>query len=206
MTTGVYAVVTGDIIGSLSIDRERMSQIRECIFNQTTNLCLPICDIATEVVFFRGDGWQVCLNRPEQALAWSLFLRACLLGSGLGDTRISIGIAEVDYLDLDNPQFSMGEAFRLSGRGLDKMDRSYPNIRCYISDNVQLPMRASKSAIEASCNVCSAEVDQMNGFESKRFVECLISVGFNGIGGARFSEKLGRHMSAFEEMISYQSN
>ncbi|TVR47752.1 MAG: hypothetical protein EA425_15375 [Puniceicoccaceae bacterium] len=77
----------------------------------------------TPVDVYRGDGWQVALERPRLALRVALFLR-CRLRQGEDgvDTRVSIGIGPVEHLPKRRVSRGDGPAFRLSGRGLEEMD------------------------------------------------------------------------------------
>ena len=132
METGkIYAVLTGDLIGS---SRFRIQQREEVL----SNLKDSFQEISPEIiespfVVFRGDSFQGVLTRPEEALKAALIIRASLLSKFKGkrthlDARIAIGIGTIDYLPRDQVGEGDGEAFRNSGPELDKMKKGEQNI------------------------------------------------------------------------------
>ncbi|MCX9083685.1 MAG: SatD family protein [Candidatus Methanoperedens sp.] len=132
METGkVYAVLTGDLIGS---SRFRKQQREELI----SNLKGSFQEISPDIIVspfsvFRGDSFQGVLARPEEALKTSLIIRASLRSRFIEertflDTRIAIGIGTIDYLPRDQVGEGDGEAFRNSGPELDKMKKGEQNI------------------------------------------------------------------------------
>jgi hypothetical protein len=75
--------------------------------------------------FFRGDAWQMLLGEPELALRVAVFLRASVLAGGVADTRVVIGLGTVDMVNSEQVSLSTGEAFMLSGRGLDGLTQHF---------------------------------------------------------------------------------
>ncbi len=132
METGkIYAVLTGDLIGS---SRFRIQQREEIISNLKDSFKKISPDIiASPFMVFRGDSFQGVLSRPEEALKAALIIRASLLSRFKGkrarlDARIAIGIGTIDYLPGDQVGEGDGEAFRNSGPELDKMKKGEQNI------------------------------------------------------------------------------
>ena len=88
--------------------------------------CRP--ELKLQVDIFRGDSFQVWVEKPECAPLVALLLRAGLRKSALRageqqlDARISVGIGDVAYRDARVSQ-SDGEAFVLSGRGFDQLGK-----------------------------------------------------------------------------------
>ncbi len=78
---------------------------------------------------FRGDGFQIRISDASKAiniaLAIRAYLRSNVVGSGDGalDARLAVGIGTLDF-ESDRLSTSDGEAYRLSGRLLDRMDRA----------------------------------------------------------------------------------
>lgn len=73
---------------------------------------------------FRGDGWQMYLGFPGLALAGCLLVAARLRASGNRlATRISVGVATVERLGTADLSDAAGDAFVVSGQGLDQMNR-----------------------------------------------------------------------------------
>jgi len=132
METGkIYAVLTGDLIGS---SRFRIQQREEILSNLKDSFQEISPDIiASPFVVFRGDSFQGVLARPEEALKATLIIRASLLSKFKGkrarlDARIAIGIGTIDYLPKDQVGEGDGEAFRNSGPELDKIKKKEQNL------------------------------------------------------------------------------
>jgi len=119
----IYAVLTGDIIDSSQLGPERLEASLALLrhlaveFEQT----YP-GSVVGEPDVFRGDSWQLCLQRPSLALTASVFIRAGFKTEGL-DTRIAIGIGSVERLQETRISESSGPAFLHSGRTLDKLGK-----------------------------------------------------------------------------------
>ena len=77
--------------------------------------------VVGKLEFFRGDAWQLLLDRPQAALRVALSLRADLRWQAAADTRIAIGIGKTQSIDRRKISLSSGEAFELSGHALDAM-------------------------------------------------------------------------------------
>ena len=115
-----HAVLTGDLIGSikagpLATDFEmiQLAHIAEVI-GQWTGM------EPTRFTRYRGDGWQIVLNRPQMALRAALSLIAGLAASdGKLAARIAIGIGSVTSLGSTNLSDAAGQAFARSGQSLD---------------------------------------------------------------------------------------
>ena len=71
---------------------------------------------------FRGDSWQLLVSPSRYALRLACFIRAGLRSRSLADTRIGIGLGDVE-MHGDRPGQSDGIAFRLSGRALDGLKK-----------------------------------------------------------------------------------
>ena len=132
METGkVYAVLTGDLIGSSRFNIKDREEILT-ILKDSFKIISPGI-IESQFVIFRGDSFQGVLSRPEEGLKAALIIRASLLSKFKGkrtrlDARIAIGIGTIDYLPPDHAGEGDGEAFRNSGPELDKMKKSEQNL------------------------------------------------------------------------------
>jgi hypothetical protein len=85
--------------------------------------------VPLDVDVFRGDGWQLLVSDPVKALRIAFFFRACVRseserGRGL-DTRVAIGLGPVDFVPGQRVSEGDGEAYRLSGRALEKLSRKH---------------------------------------------------------------------------------
>lgn len=128
----IFAVITGDIIKSSKIREEERRHLLyelkislEKINEQFIKASTPPFEI------YRGDSFQIVLQQPQQALLIGFIIRAKLRSITASekkeavnywDARISIGIGSVAYQAAKIVE-SDGEAFQLSGRGLDEMKK-----------------------------------------------------------------------------------
>ncbi|HVS77489.1 MAG TPA: hypothetical protein VHE11_11180, partial [Steroidobacteraceae bacterium] len=119
---GVFAVLTGDIIGSSSLSATQLGRTRALVLKGAQKFhSRSRPTVLGEPEFFRGDAWQLLLGEPARALRVALYIRA-LLSARLGvDTRISIGIGTAEAIDRSRTSLSTGEAFTLSGHALDEI-------------------------------------------------------------------------------------
>ncbi|MDE5875933.1 MAG: hypothetical protein K2H47_00275 [Muribaculaceae bacterium] len=119
------AIITGDIVNStkLTVDeRELMLNTLQMI----PEVLSPIQNVSIEI--FRGDSFQLRIPNLGLALRCALAIRAWLRchkihKSKVLDARLAIGIGTLDY-EADSLSTSDGEAYRLSGRLLDSMNKS----------------------------------------------------------------------------------
>lgn len=123
METG--AIITGDIIASTKMEPEDR-EIMLTALRSLPEILLPIEKVRIEI--FRGDSFQVGICQANNSLKVALALRAylrthrMLRKRGVMDARIAIGIGKIEY-EADTLSTSDGEAFRLSGRLLDRMEK-----------------------------------------------------------------------------------
>ena len=117
----LYAVLTGDLVGSSNVDYKVRLKALDAGNLQRTSLGGKV------VLFnvFRGDSFQSVLSSPEKGLVAAVVVRAILKSENWGgmhlDARIAVGIGSVDYLPKKNTGMGDGEAFQNSGRLLDRL-------------------------------------------------------------------------------------
>lgn len=116
----IHAVLTGDLIRSTHLPPQQadaaMSALEQAAQRWPGNL---------RFTRFRGDGWQVLLDRPQTALRIALSLTASLAAADTGlTTRIAIGFGTVTHLGTGDLSDARGTAFTRSGRALDHMPRN----------------------------------------------------------------------------------
>ncbi len=137
----MIAVLTGDIVGSQELsesDRNQLQSILEAAVAST--------DLSTNIEVFAGDSWQCTCHPPHSAIRLALTLRSYLLGKKEIDTRISIGIGDYENLRPEKISLSQGEAFVLSGHGLEEMPEEQ---RLTIQFSLKIP-RPTQELIFAS--------------------------------------------------------
>lgn len=120
----IYAVVTGDIVGSSKLNMNGQLNVSSVIQSVAARTSAQYqSSVHGDIDIFRGDSWQMVITKPEYSLRIGLLLRS-LLQSAPGfkelDTRFSIGFGSIDYLPENNMSTGNGEAFLLSGTGLER--------------------------------------------------------------------------------------
>ncbi len=118
------AVLSGDIVGS--------SELEPTVFRETLqalNVSLQGLKkrYAGRYEIFRGDAFQLLLQQADLAVECALTIRLALKATVNMDVRIGIGIGCIDPLG-EQLGRSNGEAFILSGRGLDSLNRQYMGV------------------------------------------------------------------------------
>ena len=120
------AIITGDIVRSEQIALDRRNLLIKVLRDIVDQLQKKS---PMKMEMYRGDSFQIVVERPEASLKIASMIRAGLKSYSptgtkeVWDARISIGIGTTDYLG-DSIVTSDGEAFKLSGRGLDAMDKN----------------------------------------------------------------------------------
>lgn len=138
MKTKYIAVITGDIINSTKYDLETRDNLRNILSITISNRLTSYFSknvIPQHINVFRGDSWQVIITKPSLSLRISLLIRCLLkisLMSNSINTRMAIGIGAVEspLKDINNGD---GEAYILSGKGLDKLTSSESSLSISIS-------------------------------------------------------------------------
>ena len=131
----IKSVITGDLVNSTNI----AAKWRQTVLD-TLNVCvadflpLTLCNLE----MYRGDSFQIVVDKPDYALAVAIALRAKLKAmtpskQQLWDARLSIGIGDISF-ESDNIVTSDGEAFRLSGRSFDNIGKKRLSISTTWSD------------------------------------------------------------------------
>ena len=129
MKKKAYAVLTGDLVDSSKLTSKQsanaMRWLREAVkkFEE-----LHPQSISGELDTFRHDSWQLLVKKPALCLKTAVYLRTALkLHSKRKvkyDSRISIGVGEVELIADSRISDSRGPAFTISGKNLDAMKRN----------------------------------------------------------------------------------
>lgn len=120
----LYAVLTGDLVRSTNLPPDFIVEVRNEIEASARAIgrWQPGL-LAGGPEFFRGDAWQLALSDPRFFLRACVYIRARLLAmQPQADTRIAIGLGPIERLETE-VSHSIGSAFTLSGRTLDRMKR-----------------------------------------------------------------------------------
>src|SRR4030067_3700189 len=92
----VYAVLTGDIVGSTKLPSTSRQTLQQVLYKASEKISHYFRnDVPYNMDVFRGDSWQFIVIDPSKSLRIGLFLRS-LIREGVDgmrvDTRISIGM------------------------------------------------------------------------------------------------------------------
>lgn len=130
----MYAVITGDIVGSTTSEvgepPTKYGKIDDSLTQAFDLMITKGWMGKSDFVAFRGDSFQ-CLLPVEHGLEGALLIKAALKGGGTDLTtngaiswscRLAIGIGAVTYR-AEHVSKSNGPAFHQSGRMLDAMSR-----------------------------------------------------------------------------------
>lgn len=117
----LYSVITGDIVKSskLSIDQhKKLIKVMRSCSKEVQKIFTGALKYEPEL--FRGDSWQLLVQKPEAALSIALFYRAYLKANMMInkiDARMAISVGTVDFVE---SSFGIGDAYKISGKALDK--------------------------------------------------------------------------------------
>ena len=153
---GYYAVLTGDIIKSSRLQPGQLESVRSSLLGAVDVVRRWKRGLVKgKLEFFRGDAWQVLLTDPAMAMRAGILLRASLLAEGVADTRIAIGLGTVQKVSPRTISLSTGQAFFLSGHGLDSMTQ-------YSRMTVEVPKPAGPLSdwLSAASHLCDALIGQ----------------------------------------------
>ena len=113
------AVLTGDIVASRRATRDRLDAGIAAL-DAAADVFGHLHDMTLRFTRYRGDGWQVVIDRPALALRAMIFLHARLRSDVPGlDTRIAAGFGAAELGDGPDLSASTGAAFFASGEALD---------------------------------------------------------------------------------------
>ncbi len=174
-----YAILTGDIVGSSKLkpaQRKKLLGILKSTSKEIRKLYKNI--VPFDVDIFRGDSWQLLVTEPKLALRIALLFRASIkskMGIREFDSKIFIGVGKIDSFPGQRVSLGNGEAFVLSGRGLEnlkkyKMGIDYPSFEKndYLRLIVQLvDVLASDWTVKQSASVSGA----LKGLTQKKIAE-----------------------------------
>lgn len=121
----IKAVITGDIVNSSSIQGPDRTRLLALMRSTATRISESI---PMEIDFFRGDSFQILTDAVSSCMKIAILFRANLRAHtpetsvSMWDARVAVGIGPTHY-ESSAVSTSDGEAFVLSGRGLDNMGK-----------------------------------------------------------------------------------
>ena len=165
-------VITADVVGSTQIKIEDRGTLPALLHELIRKIAQCRPELKLQVDIFRGDSFQVWIEKPECAPLVALLLRAGLRMSALRageqqlDARISVGIGDVAYRDARVSQ-SDGEAFVLSGRGFDQLGKQQRLM-------VQTPSETANEELRVETAFVDDIVSNWSALHSKIMYQALL--------------------------------
>ena len=144
------AVITADIVNSTKIEETN----RYLLVDELDNIIQDLKRLSSlRCEMYRGDSFQVLVDDVKYCLEIAVLIRLGLKKSNLLkntklDARMAIGVGDVSY-EHEQVILSDGEAFRLSGRTFDKLNKR----RLLIATNI--------NDIDEPLNVMLAFIDEL---------------------------------------------
>ena len=128
------AVITADVVASRNILPKHRTKLYTDL--ETFIAQLQTTKIIAQYEFSRGDSFQCITQKKEHTLKTALLIRCFIIcynyprstATYNQDIRMGIGIGKVDFLKKTSLAHSDGEAFHLSGGGLDSLKKMAYNL------------------------------------------------------------------------------
>lgn len=114
----MIAVITGDLVSSSMLTGDEFDKVFGLLKRRLQSFSSLS---ASDWEFYRGDSFQIVFMQPQQAAKAAVLIAGELIQAGHGAT-LSIGVGSYRTLK-GKPSRSQGQAFELSGRGLDASAR-----------------------------------------------------------------------------------
>lgn len=108
----IYAILTGDIVGSRKADIKIWLPILEESLGYYSN----------NFDIFRGDSFQIALPL-ENCIEAIFYIKSCIRTIEPLDVRLGLGIGEINYWD-DHIKNAAGEALVYSGEAFDALEKN----------------------------------------------------------------------------------
>jgi biotin operon repressor len=182
----IHAVITGDIVNSTQLqpaeERLLLKSLKK-IFEDHKH------------EFFRGDSFQAYIKDASAALQLALLCRTAAIGlhpdaEVVSDVRVSIGVGSVDS-PVRLLATAKGEAFLLSGRGLDSMMKTEGRL-VITTEN-----KMGNLALALISDYINSIYKQMTAKQAEVIFELLC-----GLSQQEVADKLGRSKSTISQHVS----
>ncbi len=183
----LYAVLTGDLIGSRQLKSGGISYIEH--LNKSLEYVGK--GYRRSPFIYRGDSFQGVTSEPESALKDAILLRLRLI-SGFNveekahriDARVSIGVGEIDHLpDEGNDLGGLadlgemnGEAFEYSGLQLDRIKKERQSLA------VKTPWEETNQELNIYCRMIDRLIDRWTKKKCEAVMHRLEGHTLNEIG------------------------
>ncbi len=164
----LYAVITGDVVGSSKIKGNQRSHLLS-VLKSTFDTIEKIFPGRIQAPFeiHRGDSFQGVLSNPEDALRVVIVIRTSLRygfetkqRQNALDARIVAGIGTIDFLPSGRGSEGDGEAFRRSGPTLDKMKGDKRLV-------IRTPWEEINSELDVECALLDALINRWSNEQAQ---------------------------------------
>ena len=164
MSESIVGVLTGDIVKSQQI---AVGNYDEMLYALESTLRMLVEKSKVKFDIFRGDSFQVAFPNVEDVIEGALIIRLALkINTPSIHVRQSIGIGTVSS-QRHNAKSSTGEAYVLSGNGLDQMKSQ------------QLVVNSNSHAFQSRMSLMTKLVDALVGgltlIQSEALLQFLIA-------------------------------
>lgn len=124
------AVITGDVIGSTAIDKNKW-------LPKLTEALGALGNASKDWDVFRGDSFQM-ITEPAEAFSSAVYIKATLKTIKNIDVRIAIGLGKIDKVNAsEDIRTASGEAYIRSGQLLEKLKPAKTNLAIH-TDSTEL--------------------------------------------------------------------
>lgn len=201
----MIAILTGDIVSSRSVPEKKpwLNRLHEIIDRKTGLAKAPKWGI------FRGDGFQVEIPKPADALRIAILIRSGLKSipelheQGI-DARIGIGIGQKGYTSKSINE-SDGEAFYSSGAALDSLKGDQYRLKVktpweHLDKPINVALLFASTTID-EWTQAQAEIVWMKMSQEKTQVE--LAKKLNISQPAVHKRAAGAHFNEISALISY---
>jgi hypothetical protein len=182
-----HAVLTGDIVNSTLLDPQQEKKLMKM---------LQTILVEHKHEFFRGDSFQAYVKESALALRIALQCRTAAIGlnpdqaPAISDVRVSIGIGNVDS-PVRLLATAKGEAFLLSGRALDSMNKTEGRL-IVVTEN-----KLANHALGIMSDYINSIYKQMTPKQAEVIFELL-----KGYSQQHVADKLNRSKSTISQHVT----
>ncbi|MEO8583466.1 MAG: hypothetical protein ABI415_06705 [Flavitalea sp.] len=183
----MHAVITGDIVNSTKLGEQNEKKL---VHELHQILALY------KFEFYRGDSFQVFIEESQEALLVALRCRTAAIGltpdenPAVSDVRISIGIGKVEG-QVDILGSAKGEAFLLSGRSLDELEKTEGRLIVTIENKL------ANQAFKIMTSYINSMYNQMTPKQAEVIIELL-----KGETQQQVADKLNKSKSTISQHVT----
>jgi hypothetical protein len=183
----LHAVITGDIVNSTKLDARQ----EKLLLKKLEEILSPY-----KYEFYRGDSFQVYIKDSSVSLTVALLCRTAAIalmpeeGTVVSDVRVSIGIGTVET-PIRSLRSAKGEAFLLSGRAFDSLEKTEGRLVVVTPDNM------ANIACEVMSDYINSIYKQMTAKQAEVIFELL-----KGDTQQQVAEKLNKSKSTISQHVT----